>query len=232
MASSTPFSNRLCVVMSEGDRALLAKSFEAVELTLRQNIERPNEAIKHVYFPESGFISVVAKSGSRGVEAGLIGREGMTGHVILMGNHRSPNECYVQSAGKAQRMAVEDLRSAMAASASLRALLLRFAQTFMIQVTHTALANGRAKIEERLARWLLMAQDRLAPDDIKLTHEFLALMLGVRRPGVTDVVNELEGKGLIRAQRGNIKIVDREGLEETAGVIYGVPEAEYRRLIG
>jgi CRP-like cAMP-binding protein len=102
----------------------------------------------------------------------------------------------------------------------------------MIQVVQTALANGRAKIEERLARWLLMAQDRLDDGNLQLTHEFIALMLGVRRPGVTDAINDLEGKGLIRSARGRVRIVDRKGLEAAAGGIYGVPEAEYRRLIG
>lgn len=230
--SSTRFSNRLYNAMSSDDRALVGAHLEPVTLSLKHPVERPSEPIEHVYFPESGIISVVAKSGPKEIEAGVIGREGMTGLAIVMGNDRSPNDCYVQVAGEAHRIAVDDLRTAMAASGSLRDLLLRFAQTFLIQVTHTSLANGRAKIEERLARWLLMAHDRLSPGEITLTHEFLSLMLGCRRPGVTEIVHELEGKGLIRAQRGIIKIVDHEGLKETAGAIYGVPEAEYQRLIG
>jgi CRP-like cAMP-binding protein len=103
---------------------------------------------------------------------------------------------------------------------------------FSVQVAHTALANGRAKIEERLARWLLMVHDRIDGDEVNLTHDFIALMLGVRRPGVTDALHALEGKGLIRSTRGVLRIVDREGLEVIANAIYGVPEAEYRRLIG
>jgi CRP-like cAMP-binding protein len=114
----------------------------------------------------------------------------------------------------------------------LRVHLQRFAQVFMTQVAQTALANGRAKIGERLARWLLMAHDRLDDEELRLTHEFIAVMLGVRRPGVTDALNELEGKGLIRSTRGAIRVVNRAGLEAIAGATYGVPESEYRRLIG
>ena len=94
------------------------------------------------------------------------------------------------------------------------------------------MANGRAKIEERLARWLLMVQDRIDGDEAALTHDFIAIMLGVRRPGVTDAIHALEGKGLVRATRGALRIVDREGLEALAGGAYGLPEKEYRRLFG
>ena len=102
----------------------------------------------------------------------------------------------------------------------------------MIQTAHTVLAQGRAKLEERLARWLLMSHDRAEGDELPLTHEFLALMLGVRRAGVTMATHLLEGRGVIRATRGQLMVVDRKGLEEIAGGTYGVPEAEYRRLIG
>ena len=129
-------------------------------------------------------------------------------------------------------MTSDDLRQAMQTSPTLQPFLLRYAQAFMIQTAHTALANGRAKIHERLARWLLMAHDRIDGDQLALVHEFLALMLGVRREGVTIALQELEGEGLIRTTRGNITIVDRKGLEKTADGSYGVPEAEFDRLIG
>ncbi|WP_228445664.1 Crp/Fnr family transcriptional regulator [Terricaulis silvestris] len=149
-----------------------------------------------------------------------------------MSNHRSPNDAFVQLAGRAVRITSDDLREVLSQSTAFRQLAQRFVQVFMAQVAQTALANGRAKIEERLARWLLMAQDRLDDSNLTLTHEFIALMLGVRRPGVTDALNDLEGKGLIRSSRGALRIIDRHGLEATAGGIYGVPEAEYKRLIG
>ncbi|QGZ95448.1 hypothetical protein DSM104635_02297 [Terricaulis silvestris] len=156
----------------------------------------------------------------------------MSGLAIVMSNHRSPNDAFVQLAGRAVRITSDDLREVLSQSTAFRQLAQRFVQVFMAQVAQTALANGRAKIEERLARWLLMAQDRLDDSNLTLTHEFIALMLGVRRPGVTDALNDLEGKGLIRSSRGALRIIDRHGLEATAGGIYGVPEAEYKRLIG
>ena len=223
--------NSLINSLSASDRALLAHSLKPVPLPLKLGIERQNAAIEHIYFPESGVISIVAKSpGGHEIEAGIIGREGMTGIPVMMGDDRSPHQAYVQIAGAALRMSADDLRAAMRASPTLQQALLRFASTFAVQITQTALANGRAKIEERLARWLLMAQDRLGSDDVALTHDFLALMLGVRRPGVTIALHELEKKALIRSTRGAVKIVDRDGLVEASNGVYGLPEAEYKRL--
>jgi CRP-like cAMP-binding protein len=119
----------------------------------------------------------------------------------------------------------------MQESRTLRKVLLRFVHSFMIQATHTAVANGSAKLEERLARWLLMAHDRLDGDRLRLVHEFLARMLGVRRPGVTVAIHALESSGVIESARGVITVVDREGLEEMANGSYGVPEREYERLM-
>jgi CRP-like cAMP-binding protein len=120
----------------------------------------------------------------------------------------------------------------MAASAPLHQHLLRFAQAFMIQLGQTALANGIYQIEQRLARWLLMCHDRVDGDDLFTTHEFLSLMLGVRRAGVTLALQALEDRGLISTKRGQVTVLDRAKLEGVAGDSYGVPEAEYARLIG
>lgn len=218
--------------MSKVDLARLSPSLELVELRLRQPIEKAHEPIEHVYFPESGIISVVAKVGSDEIEAGLIGREGMSGIAVLLGNHHSPNDAYVQMEGSAQRLTARRFRSALRDSKSLQHLLQRYAHVFMVQIAQTAFANGKARIEDRLARWLLMAQDRQDEADLPLTHEFMAIMLGVRRPGVTDALHELESKGLIRAKRASIRIIDRKGLVALAGGTYGVPEAEYKRLLG
>jgi len=225
--------NQLFHALSDADWQLIAPRLQAIQMAPRQVIESANNPIEHAYFPTQGIISVVARSADgQQIEAGVIGREGMTGLAIVMSNHRSPNDAFVQVAGDAYRMSADDLRECLHESEMLRQLAQHFAQIFMTQVTQTALANGRAKIEERLARWLLMAQDRLDDGSLQLTHEFIALMLGVRRPGVTDALNDLEGKGLIRSTRGVVRIVDRTGLEAAAGGIYGVPEAEYKRLIG
>src|SRR5262249_39111293 len=129
-----------------------------------------------------------------------------------------------------QCISADDLRRAMAESGSLAAWLMRYAHVFAIQAGHTALANAHGKIEERLARWLLMAQDRVDGDELFLTHEFLAVMLGVRRAGVTTALHQLEAQALISTARGSVIVLDRAGLEESANGLYGVPETEFERL--
>jgi CRP-like cAMP-binding protein len=136
----------------------------------------------------------------------------------------------MQVEGHGQRIAADDLRDLIDKSASLKATLLRYAYLFSVQAGHTALANAQGKLEERLARWLLMAHDRTAGDELHLTHEFLAVMLGVRRSGVSVALQELAESGLISMARGRIIIIDRDGLEDSASGMYGVPEAEYDRV--
>lgn len=196
-------------------------------------MEAPYRTIQAVYFMERGIASVVAVDrGGREIEAGLIGREGMTGITVVLGGDRSPLSTFVQIAGSAQRMRATALRHALRQSPTLNVVLLKFAQAFMIQTAHTALVNGRSQLNERLARWLLMAHDRVVGNDLPLTHEFLALMLGVRRPVVTVALKVLERKGLIRAARGQITVLDRGGIKARAGWAYGVPEAALHRLLG
>lgn len=231
-STQSPITNRLLLALSKRDRELLAPDLTPIELKRGDAIEAANSPIEHVYFPDSGIISVVATSDDHRIEAGLVGREGMSGTAVVLGNHRSPNDAYVQSGGYAHRIGAKRLRTAIEASPTLRRLLQRYAQVFMVQVTQTALANGRAKIEVRLARWLLMAHDRQDGDALRLTHQFIAVMLGVRRPGVTDALGALEQKGLIHCDRVAIHVLKRAGLMRVAGSAYGVPEAEYERLIG
>jgi len=201
-------------------------------LSTRYEIERPGQPIDMIVFPDSGIVSIVAHGAQqKQIEVGIVGREGMTGLAVVLGGDCSPHSTYVQIAGEGQRIAPADLRAAMEKSSTLRNVLLRFAQTFMVQTTYTAVSNASAKLEERLARWLLMAHDRVDGDDLPLIHEFLALMLGVRRPGVTVAIHSLESHGLIRTGRGTITVVDRKGLEEVANTSYGIPEAEYARLL-
>jgi CRP-like cAMP-binding protein len=232
-SASARARNHILLALSAADYALLESDLEFLDLPLRHEIEEPNVPIKHVYFPEDGLASVVAVSGGdKQIEVGLIGREGMTGTSVAMGSDRSPHATFIQVAGRGARIEANDLRRAMKHSASLQLLFLNFAQAFMIQTAHTALANGRATIQERLARWLLMAHDRLPGDTLSLTHEFLALMLGVRRAGVTAALHGLEAKSLIRIERGAIVIVRHNELVKAANGIYGRSEIEYRRLIG
>ena len=158
--------------------------------------------------------------------------EGMSGTAVVLGGDQSPHSTYIQVAGKGQQISTGELRKAMKASASLHMLLLKFVQVFMVQTAHTAIANARAHIDQRLARWILMAHDRTRDDTLPLTHEFLALMLGVRRAGVTEAVQSLKRQKLIGGHRNQIVVLSRKGIERAAGNSYGTPEKEYRRLIG
>jgi CRP-like cAMP-binding protein len=225
--------NRLLAVLSPADRELLAPSLEVIDLDARQVLEAPSDPVRHVYFVESGLISVVGTTEpDHRIEVGMVGYEGMTGLCIVLGDDRSANETVVQSSGSALRISTEALRELMKVSRSLTTTLLRYVNVFMVQGSQTALANGRGRLDERLARWLLMWHDRVLADELVITHEFLALLLGVRRQGVTVALHELEGKGLIRSTRSHVRVLDRDGLQKAANGFYGIPEAEYDRAIG
>ena len=214
-------SNRVLSSLSRADFALLEPHLEAVDLPVRKQLEGHNKRIDHVYFPEHGFASVVANgAGERGVEVGIIGREGMTGLSIVFGKDRSRHETFIQMPGDGWRISAANLRAALNRSADLLRAMLLYAHAFLAQASETALANGRSDIEQRLARWLLMASDRVDGCEMPLTQEFLSIMLGVRRSGVTGAVQELERQGLIASKRSRITLLDREGLIECAGGIY------------
>lgn len=165
-------------------------------------------------------------------EIGIIGREGMVDVATVMGGDSSPLEVFIHIPGEAYVVPNTEVVSLADESRDFRRLLLGFAHSFLIQVSHTALATVTLNIEDRLARWLLMSCDRSDSDTFPITHEFLSLMLGVRRAGVTDALGSLQVAGFIATSRGQITILDRRGLEERAGDSYGIPEANYRELVG
>ncbi len=231
--SQSAVRNLLLKTMSREDYAHLKPDLEPVNLKVRDVLVEANAPIPHVYFMETGLASVVAISlDNERIEVGHIGREGMTGEAIPLGVTSSPNQTFIQVAGSGLRIEAGNLTAALDVSPSLKALLLRWVQASMIQTAQTALANGRFTIQERLARWLLMCHDRMDGDDLPLTHEFLSLMLGVRRSGVTEALHVLEGVQIVKVGRGRIHLLDRERLQEIAGGCYGLPEAEYVKLIG
>src|SRR3979490_2738590 len=206
-------SNRILSRLSRQDFALLERHFEAVDLPVRKPLEARRKRIDQVYFIESGFASVVANGTSKpSIEVGIIGREGMTGLAIVLGCDRAQPATYTQAAGKGMRISAAGLREADERSNTLHRAMLRFAHSFLAQTTTTALANGRSKTEETLARWLLMADHRLHGDELNLTREFLGLMLGTHRPGVTIALQALENAGLITTRRSHVSIVDRKAL--------------------
>ncbi|UHS64188.1 Crp/Fnr family transcriptional regulator [Agrobacterium vaccinii] len=223
-------NNGLLKRLSAEDTALLRPRLEPVTLAQTQTLFDSYEPISHVYFFESGLSSEVVVA-SKSIEVGCIGHEGCSGVPVLMGVDASPHKAFMQVGGKALRIPSPELMALMDDSRTLRTLLQKYAHVFMIQIAATALADGRYDVEQRLARWLLMCQDRLG-DELPLTHDFLAVMLGVRRPSVTDALHKLEGSRAIKAERSLITVRDRALLLETAGDSYGIPEAEHRRLIG
>lgn len=231
-SSRAEVRNRLLNKMSAEDWSLLAPHLELITLKERQVVEVPNKPITHVYFVETGVVSVVAvNEEDHRIEVGVIGKEGMTGVPLILGDDRAQHSAYMQIGGNGRRMPAGTFLEVLNQSASLRTLMMKSAHAFMIQTAHTALANGRAKLEERLARWLLMAHDRLNTDSVPLTHEFLAVMLGVRRAGVTVALHSFERRGLIATRRGQLTLVNRKGIEQVAGSFYGIPEAELKRLM-
>lgn len=219
-------SNRILSSLLPADFALLEPHLRAIDLPVRMPLEARKKRIGHVYFIEAGFASVVANGSSKpSIEVGIIGREGMTGLAVVLGNDRAQHATYIQVAGKGLRITAANLRQADEKCPALHRAMLRYAHTFLLQATTTALANGRSKIEERLARWLLMAADRIDDDEMPLTHEFLGLMLGTHRPGVTIALQALEKTGLIATRRGKITILDRKTLEHNSNGTYVPSEA-------
>ena len=216
-------SSRNCILSRLGaaDFRLLEPDLEAVDLPLRKVLEQRQRRVDNIYFPESGLASVVANgSGKKPIEVGIIGREGMSGLAVVLGNDRPHHETYIQIAGQGQRLKASALRKALGQSSSLHRSLLRYAHSFLNQTARTAVANGRSTIEERLARWLLMADDRIDGNELPLTHEFLAMMLGVMRPSVTLAVQEFEREGLIARKRGSMIILNREALKKQSNGAY------------
>ena len=228
------FHNSLLTALSDGDRELLTPALDYAPLDLRQTIESPDRPVTHVYFPESGCLSVMAQGAAGGwrIEVALVGYEGMSGLGVVLGDNRAVNEVVVRIAGAGWRITTDNLMTLMGGSATLYQHLLRYVHAFIAQASQTALAHGRAKLEERLARWLLMSQDRFKADKLVTTHEFVAETLGVRRAGITLALHMLESKGLIRSARNQITICDRSGLSRQANGSYGTAEAVYARLFG
>lgn len=225
--------NRLVRTMSEADYALLAPHLQLLATPKGHILFERDARTDLIWFPESGLGSIIARSpDGLKVENGLFGREGFAPVSIVMGTGQSPHMAMVQVPTMCQVLPVAAFTDAIAASTTLRDLLLRYVQTLLVQTSYTALSNAVHLVEVRLARWLLMAHDRLDGNEVPLTHDYLATMLAVRRPSVTAALHRLEGNRLVRSERGCIIIRDRAGLERFGHDSYGAPEAEYERLIG
>lgn len=228
-----PTHNRLLARLAADELALLAPHLDYVRHERGEVLIEPDRPIACAWFLTSGLCSIIAvASETQGIEVGIAGRDGVVGTPLILDSDRSPHRVFMQVEGASFRIAATALQAALDRSRPLRRLLLHYVQAFAVQLAYTAVSNAVHSIEQRLARWLLMSHDRQDTDEIALTHEFLALMLGVRRPSVTIALHSLEGLGFIKATRGLVTMRSRSALEEFAGMAYGMPEAEYRRLIG
>ncbi|TPK66264.1 MULTISPECIES: Crp/Fnr family transcriptional regulator [unclassified Mesorhizobium] len=233
IATNSIYRNALLLRMCSADLALLHPHLTSVSLGLKTHLEVAGSPIKTVYFFESGLGSVVGEL-RPGIEAeiGVIGSDGMSGSALVMGDDRSTHDCYVQLEARAFGIDAGTFTNALLTSPTLRTFLLRYVHYFHLQASFTALTNARMNIVDRLSRWLVMCDDRVEGNRLSITHDFLSVMLGVRRPGVTIALQTLEGQGLIRSNRGEVVILDRARLIALADGSYGRAEAEYVRLIG
>ncbi len=224
--------NRLLKAISQQCFTALLNDLEPIDLPVGDVLVEPDVPTDRVVFLEGGLGSIVATApDGEKIEVGHLGYEGMSGVHVLLRTRRTPNRTFMQVAGSGLSIPAELLERVLRQHPEDSDLLLRYVQSCELQLAHSALANARYEMPQRLARWLLMSHDRIRVSDLPLTHEFLSVMLGVRRPGVTDQVHILEGSGIIKATRGNIRILDRARLEELAGGSYGIPEREYERLV-
>ncbi|MGM0987213.1 MAG: Crp/Fnr family transcriptional regulator [Pseudomonadota bacterium] len=227
-----PITNHLVDSLPCHDKASFLVDCEVVDLVFGEVLTEPGERILHVHFPLDSFISLIANlRDSEQLEVAMVGSEGMYGMPLILGLDESPLRAMVQGAGQALRMPAVVFCRHLEQSPALEVLLKRYLYVLMHQFTGVAACTHFHQVEARLARWLLMTQDRAHSDRLHLTHEFLAMMLGVRRAGITLAAMALQGRRLIRYHRGDITVLDRPGLIEASCACYVADRTLYRRVI-
>jgi CRP-like cAMP-binding protein len=230
--AALPVLNRLLAGLPARARNDVLKRCDEVELTHGELLSEPAEVIRYAYFPADGFISLIATVGRHTNEVSLIGNEGMFSASSVLGSDVSPMRALVQGAGGALRMKTADLRRAAHDHAMVRDTLNRYLCVVIAELAQSAVCNGYHTIEARLARWLLMTQDRAHSDRLELTHGLLATMLGVRRSGISVAAAALQTQEVIRYRRGEITILDRGHLEDVSCECYGAAKKMYRQYLG
>jgi CRP-like cAMP-binding protein len=224
--------NHLLALLPRKDRVRFLEACTHVELALEQVLSDPGKPTKYVYFPTEGFISLISMiEGSPGVEVGMVGREGMLGAQLALGVVTAPLHALVQGAGTAWRIGTSAFKVELAASTSLQSSLNRYLYVMMAQLAESTACVRFHQIGPRLARWLLMSQDRSQANSFTVTHEFLAYMLGVRRVGITASAGGMQRDGLIEYRRGKITVLNRKGLEKAACGCYAADQKAYSDLL-
>jgi len=225
--------NEILSALSAEDFGRLSPHLQPVDLPLKQTLIVPDEPLRHVYFPDRGVGSMLALlEGGGSVEVGMIGRDGMVGIHIFFGTDSVTQECVVQIPGDGWRMGVAAFREAVRQSPSLTAALHRYILTFLLQVSQSAACNAVHKLDERLARWLLMTHDRTDDDHLPLTQEYLSTMLAVRRSGVTIAASSLQKAGIIRYVKGDITVLNRDALEMSTCECYRTVKDQTDFILG
>jgi CRP-like cAMP-binding protein len=230
----TPQSrNHLLAVIPASEFRELQAHLTTVDLRAKDRLAEPNRAIEAVYFPLDAVLSMAAVDhDEEAVEVGSVGCEGMTGLAVLLGAEQSTSRVVVQVGGQAERMEAAVLQREAARNDHFRRLLHLYVQAFMTQIAQSTACNRLHGAEQRLARWLLICRDRVGRDDLPITQETMAVMLGVRRATVTEAAGALQREGFIRYRRGIVAIVDRPGLEAATCECYGIVREEFDRLLG
>ena len=230
--AGTPRRNRLLAALPEHDFAVLQPKLQLVHFPLGTSLYESGDSLSHVYFPTSGIISLlyVTENGDS-AELAVVGHEGMVGVSLFMGGETTPNRAVVQAACDAYRLPSGELKARFAEGGSFQLLMLKFTQALITQVSQTAVCNLHHTVEQQLCRWLLLSLDRLPKNEIQMTQELIANMLGVRRQGVTEAAGKLEKRGIIKYARGLITVRDRHALESSCCECYAVVKKETDRLL-
>lgn len=225
--------NHLLAALPEDELARLLPNLQPVSLSLGKVIYESGETMDFVYFPTTAIISLlyIMENGAT-AEIGVVGNDGLVGIALFMGGDTTPNRAVVQSAGRALKMKAKVLKENFLLAGQFHNLLLRYTQALITQISQTAVCNRLHSVDQQLCRWLLLSHDRLPSDRLIMTHDLIANMLGVRREGITHAAKRLQEAGYISYVRGDMTILDREGLETNVCECYQVVRNEYDRLFG
>jgi len=231
-ASDIPTRNRLLAVLPAAEYGRLHPHLEPVSMPLGAVVYESGSRLDYVYFPTSSIVSLlyVMEDGAS-AEIAVVGNEGLVGIALFMGGETTPSRAVVQSAGSAYRLPGRAMKEEFVRGGAMQHLLLRYTQALLTQMAQTAVCNRHHSVDQQLCRWLLLSLDRLPSNELIMTQELIANMLGVRREGVTEAAGKLQSAGLIQYSRGRITVLDRPGLEALVCECYGVVKREFDRLL-